>query len=611
MGSPDPRVRLRLRPRFLLATALMVVTAVLASAWTMRALTRVGDAVGETLRQNDEATQATTEVATSLEREDDALLLVLAGDADARSRLGEERARVDRGLARLDAILDEAPEQRLVDELQEAIDGYRRASIGSFEDYHREANPLLRLAVARTAKLRDLHFESTASIAVQARKEVVSARGGVLGIGLAAFVVSLLLALHLAKVVIDPLTEMTRGARAMKEGDFEKRLHVSSGDELGELAAAFNEMAAHLAELRRSNIGEMLRAKATLEATIQALPDAVILLDARHRVLSLNRRARELLASDGRPDTIDAAATTFGGTTLSALATSGGSFDAGDLANALRVEREGTTRRFLARSLPVPELAENDRGTVLVLYDVTELARLDEMRVELIAVASHELRTPLTVLRMTLLMLQEESSSQSARERELVDTCAAGARELAETVDEFLDLTRIEAGQLRLGLETMSVRPLLEQALAHWHERASAYAVKLVLDAPTDIAVHGDAVRLRRVLDNLISNALKYSPDGSTVRLTARDVGGDLVRIAVVDAGRGVPDELRERVFDKFFRVEHHRPGTDVGTRGVGIGLYLCRQIIALHGGSIRCEANQDGPGTVFSFDLARTGERT
>ena len=474
MGSPDPRVRLRLRPRFLLATALMVVTAVLASAWTMRALTRVGDAVGETLRQNDEATQATTEVATSLEREDDALLLVLAGDADARSRLGEERAHVDRGLARLDAILDEAPEQRLVDELQEAIDWYRRASIriteaadGSFEDYHREANPLLRLAVARTARLRDLHFESTASLAVQARKEVVSARGGVLGIGLAAFVVSLLLALHLAKVVIDPLTEMTRGARAMKEGDFEKRLHVSSGDELGELAAAFNEMAAHLAELRRSNVGEMLRAKATLEATIQALPDAVILLDAGHRVLSLNRRARELLASDGRPDTIDASATTFGGTTLAELATSGGSFDAGDLANALRVEREGTTRRFLARSLPVHELAENDRGTVLVLYDVTELARLDEMRVELIAVASHELRTPLTVLRMTLLMLQEESSSQSARERELVDTCAAGARELAETVDEFLDLTRIEAGQLRLGLETMNVRPLLEQALAH------------------------------------------------------------------------------------------------------------------------------------------------
>jgi NtrC-family two-component system sensor histidine kinase KinB len=179
------------------------------------------------------------------------------------------------------------------------------------------------------------------------------------------------------------------------------RLAVTSRDELGELASAFNDMAEHLTEFRRSNQGEVLQAKAALEATLQALPESVILLDDDRRVLSMNRRAQDLLGVAGSPDGLRARALEVGGVPLEALVAGEGPHsrpDAMDLARALRVTLNGTERRLLARSLPVSDLSDAGQRTILVLYDVTELARLDEMRAELIAVASHELRTPLTTL---------------------------------------------------------------------------------------------------------------------------------------------------------------------------------------------------------------------
>jgi len=135
------------------------------------------------------------------------------------------------------------------------------------------------------------------------------------------------------------------------------------------------------------------------------------------------------------------------------------------------------------------------------------------MRAELIAVASHELRTPLTTLRMTLLMLKENVTSLPPREQELVATCFAGVQQLGETIDEFLDLTRIEAGQMRLNVEAVDLRALLEQVAQRWSPRAQDQDIELVV-RPTDARIDGDVVRLRVVFDNLLSNALKYTPRG-------------------------------------------------------------------------------------------------
>jgi NtrC-family two-component system sensor histidine kinase KinB len=489
-----------------------------------------------------------------------------------------------------------------------SANGITQESPGSLLRYHREVNPLLRRAVGFTARLRDRHFQESHRMASSAHDEVVRARRVVLGISLAALVVSVLLALGLARLVIVPLTEMTRGVRAIAGQNFSQRLTVMSRDELGELASAFNDMAEHLTEFRRSNLGEVLQAKAALEATLQALPEAVILLDDTGHVLSMNRRAEDVLGVNGPVENLRTEVLHVGGVPLESLVDRDGPDarpDAVDLARALRVTLDGSERRLLARTLRVGDLSDERRRTILVLYDVTELARLDEMRAELIAVASHELRTPLTTLRMTLLMLRENVAALPPRQQELVATCFAGVQQLGDTIDEFLDLTRIEAGQLRLNVDTVDVRALLEQLAQRWTARAKDQDVELAVRS-SDARMNADAVRLRVVLDNLLSNALKYTPRGGRVHVETALVQSDVpsVRITVTDSGPGVPAEYRSRIFEKFFRVEHHEPGSEKGTRGVGIGLYLCQQIVALHGGTILCTDGATGRGATISFDI-------
>jgi two-component system, NtrC family, sensor histidine kinase KinB len=246
-----------------------------------------------------------------------------------------------------------------------------------------------------------------------------------------------------------------------------------------------------------------------------------------------------------------------------------------------------------------------------MLYDVTEFARLDELRMEMIAVASHELKTPLTTLRMNLLLLQERSGELTPGLREILATALLGSEELASTIDELLDLTRIESGQLRLSLERVDLPALIEHAVEKHRPRFEENGIKLKVENQCkSAAVRGDSSRLGVVLSNLLTNALKYTPRGGTVTVKVAPKASAPVNsqrgleVSVTDTGPGIPIEYRERVFEKFFRLEHLRPHSSGGVQGVGIGLYLCRQIIALHGGTIACLPNGQGVGTRIVLEL-------
>ena len=227
--------------------------------------------------------------------------------------------------------------------------------------YHQQANPLLRRAVALTTVIRDRHFELARRAVTGARDQATASRRAVLLITLAALGFALLVAWHLTRTVVGPLRRLTRGANAIREGRFDERIEVASHDELGELASAFNQMAEDLAEFRRTNISEVVRAKNTLEATLEALPDAVVLLDADCRILSMNRAALERIRRRrcARP----AARSTISGSTGSIARPSRTAIKAGasatpvsDLTQTIPVDRDGTLQRLLPRVVPVPGL---------------------------------------------------------------------------------------------------------------------------------------------------------------------------------------------------------------------------------------------------------------
>ena len=207
------------------------------------------------------------------------------------------------------------------------------------------------------------------------------------------------------------------------------------------------------------------------------------------------------------------------------------------------------------------------------------------------------------------MLMRERAAELSPLLREIVATAALGCEELAASIDELLDLTRIEAGQLRLNLERVDLLVLTGHVADKFLPRYVERGVQLDFVRGCDEAVvRGDAARLGVVLSNVLTNALKYTPyDGRVaIAVGANPVAGEegLVQITVTDNGPGIPPEFRDRVFEKFFRLEHFSPRAAEGVQGVGIGLYLCRQIVALHGGSMRCEGVPGGIGARFVIEL-------
>jgi NtrC-family two-component system sensor histidine kinase KinB len=619
-----------LRARLILAGCVLVTATVACGAWGVFTLARLSAAVGRTLQQSERRIELTADLVSNLEREDDALLLSLHGDVTvARRDLAERRKRFDETFAALRACLTTPEEEAAAGALRRHVEAYHRLGdrlLGESGQararalYHARVNPALRRARDDFGPISELNFRSMQAAAAEARNRAWQATWVVAGVSLAALALSVLVAVRLAGAILGPIRELTRGAEAIGQDDFDRRVPVDSADELGRLAEAFNRMAENLAEYRNSSLGELLLAKTTLEATLAALPDAVIVIDPDGRVLTRNPVAAEVLRVTGAAEAGRLPDLPLGPAARRAVeGTLRGEPAAdvrADLSQALTVPLNGRPRKMLLTVAPIPEVAPRRCGAVLVLADVTDFARLDELRSELVAVASHELKTPLTSLGMNLLLLQEQAENLTPRQRLLLSAAVLGVEELAGTIDELLDLTRIEAGQLRILREPVDLGAVLGEAVRALRPRFEDAEVALHVAKGLPAAViRGDAARLRIVFVNLLVNALKYTPRGGevSVRLApaqeAAGGGRQPLQIAVTDTGSGIPPEFRERVFEKFFRVEHQRDEGAEGVRGAGIGLYLCRQIVEAHGGAIWCEAGEGGRGTRVAMRFAALGD--
>jgi NtrC-family two-component system sensor histidine kinase KinB len=608
-----------LRGRFVLSGSLVVLATIASAAWSGSMFFRLGKVVDDTLRGCQEIIDLAASLASALEREDDALLLFMAGRlGDARHDLGSERKQSDAILERLTAVLRLDEDRAAGASLGRNVDEYRArgdrlvrmaGASGSQDYYHQVVNPALRNAVADCARLREGSFRAMQAAGLKARDGALHATWVVAAVAGAALILSTLAALYLARTVLGPISLLTESVDALRLGDFERRVPAAAADELGRLADGFNRMAGSLAAFRRTKLGEVLHAKEMLEGTLRALPDAVIVVGRDERVEAMNPTARavfKIAEPLGAMRLEDLPLPPEGLRAVLDDLRSGRSAASADLGRAFSIPLDERRRLFLPVIASMTDSGAPQKS-VLVLRDVTDFHRLDELRTELIGVTSHELKTPLTTLRMNLLLLAEKADSLSPLQREMLATAAQGCEELSSTIDRLLDLTRIEAGQLRIVPERVDLRGVVEHAAKALRGRFAEARITLEsrrADSPA--LVLGDPMRLGIVISNLLTNALKYTSSGGrvSIEVSSGAPGRRWARIRVTDSGRGIPFEFRERVFEKFFRVEHHRASTGPAVPGAGIGLYLCRQIIEAHGGTIACQAGPDGRGTRFTISL-------
>jgi two-component system, OmpR family, phosphate regulon sensor histidine kinase PhoR len=380
-------------------------------------------------------------------------------------------------------------------------------------------------------------------------------------------------------------------AERYRRGDLTPPRLGFGDDELGTVARALDES---VQEVGR-RLGEQARDRARMEAILAGMVEGVIVVDPQARLQLVNDAARQMLKLDeiliGRPyiETIR----------LPAIAELVAGALAGRAPDALQLSPpRDPSRTIMATAAPAAGPAAH--GVILVLHDITELRRADQVRRDFVANVSHELRTPLTAVRGYVEALSEEDTSDDERRR-FLEIIARHTQRMERLVKDLLRLARLDAGQETLDLIACDTRNLAETVVADLApaaaERNQRIEVTIASGAET---ARADPAKLHDALRNLVSNAITYAPEGTTIRIDAARAASR-VTIAVSDEGPGIPDDDLSRVFERFYRVDKSR-ARDPG--GTGLGLAIVKHLVELHGGTVRAENRPDG-GARFIITIA------
>jgi signal transduction histidine kinase/HAMP domain-containing protein len=432
------------------------------------------------------------------------------------------------------------------------------------------------------------------------RAVTVMVAGALAGTGLAvAFT------LLVARSILRPLKTITASIREIEQGNLDLVVQVRSRDEFHTLAEAFNSMAAKLREYRRTNRAKLVRTQQTTQLAVNSLPDAVAVTSPDGTIELSNDAAQRLFRLDP-----GASVGTVGDRRLvdcyrEVVQTNRPSKPRGYESAVEVYDAGGQLRFFLPHAVPICDGAADETrviGVTLVLADVTNLRRLDEMKSGLLSVVSHELKTPLTSIRMAVHLLAEERIGPlNAKQGELVTAAREDSERLDRIIADLLDMGRLESGRAEMELKPARPDQLVEAAAAPLRAAFHDKGVALEVDVPVDLpAVRVDRARIGHVFGNLLTNALKFTDAGGRVTVTAESEGDDRVRFAVTDTGCGIAAEHLPRVFDRFFRV----PGQTAGT-GAGLGLAIARDIVQAHDSTIEVQSTP-GQGSRFTFHLWR-----
>jgi two-component system phosphate regulon sensor histidine kinase PhoR len=370
-------------------------------------------------------------------------------------------------------------------------------------------------------------------------------------------------------------------AAALTWSVFRRRLEASAAN----AQVSIRELTARIDELSRD--------RARLDAILSGMVEGVLVLDGGGRLQLVNRAAQAMLHIDdgaiGRPyvEAIrhpDIAAQL--GTALK-----GHEVDSREVA----LMRD-PGRTFVARAAPVAR--SGGSGAVLVLHDITDLRRADQIRRDFVANVSHELRTPLTAIRGYVEALQD-AGADSDDTRRFLDIIARHSARMERLVADLLRLARLDAKQEALDLALCDMQQLFNTVVGDVAQMVEAKHQRITTAVTADAArVQADPAKLHDVLRNLVENAVNYSPDAATIELAAARSNGD-IRISVSDSGPGIPSEDLSRVFERFYRVDksRSRPG------GTGLGLAIVKHLVELHGGEATAENRAEG-GARFVITL-------
>lgn len=407
-------------------------------------------------------------------------------------------------------------------------------------------------------------------------------------------------------IINSPLRALLDGIREISHKNYSQRLNFNKNDEFGEVATAFNDMAARLNEWENSNLAKVLSEKIRIETIIEQMQDAIIGINEKQEVLFINDTARNLLnLNQQKVVGIKTTELARGNDLLHSIIKQ----DAKDKPFKIVVNGKESFFQLESREIRVPSvnnrqdeinIASSSAGKVYSLKNITEFRERDEAKTNFIATISHELKTPISSIKMSLKLLKDERvGSINPEQQQLVEHIKEDSDRLLKITSELLDLSQVETGNIQLNFVNIKPEQVVNYAVNSVKLQADQKGVQLEIVKEDNLPeINADVEKTAWVMVNFLSNALRYSPEKSKITITVSS-NDKQVQFAVRDHGKGIDEQYQKRLFDRYFQV----PTDGQNKSGSGLGLAISRDFIEAQNGKIGVES-EIGAGSNFYFML-------
>jgi two-component system, NtrC family, sensor histidine kinase KinB len=475
---------------------------------------------------------------------------------------------------------------------------FDNAQTGRSDLYEKDLLPRYEELRPVAQHVADMNMSNMVSVDGSAKRTLLDVRNALLVLVIAGTALAGMVVWTASLSILRPLRDFTQSARQIEAGNLDLNLPKRAKDEIGQLTDAFNSMVERLREFKRIDHDRLMRSRQTTQLAIDSLPDPVFVIGPDDTIEISNDAARCLFGVEpGRK------VNTLGLNWLAPLyeevKTHNRAVEPQGYKSAIQLFLDGKERFLLPRALPMLSPDHRQLGITIILVDVTQLRKVDEAKSSLVSTVSHELRTPLTSQQLLLgLLLTTIGPKLSPNQKRMLEVAKADSDRLFRTIDDLLSISRIESGRAQFQFCALAPRQIVAASIVELDQLFTDKNLHLTVSASEDLpAVRADSASIRSALTNLLSNALKFTPSGGRVAVSAQETG-EFVVFGVADTGPGIPAEYRPRIFEKFFRVP-----VASGPTGAGLGLAIAKDIIEAHGGQIDFSCPNTG-GTIFQFRI-------
>jgi len=611
-NAPIQPSGLGLRTKLTLGFVLLLAILIAVGVQSISLLADLGGSIDVILRENYRSVIASEQMKEALERMDSGALFALAGDPRQGSTIAEQNrprfaAALKTELGNITLPGEGQRAQRLstlynsyVPVLERVLDPNvaveQRRGL-----YFQQLFPIFQQIKGTADEVLNLNQQNMVDANDRARKLAKDASREMALLLLAGTAIAGLAILFLSRAMLGPLERLTEAAGEIEKGHLDVTVPITSQDELGELAAAFNSMAAGLRELRETDQSRLLRARRISQAAIDKLPEAVAVFSSDRKVELSNLAASSQLAlRPGEP--LPEQHREWLLPLLARIET--GRLSKTGAEPSIRLSVEGRERFLLPQGTVLSSGQGSPEALILVLEDVTDQLRGREVNAVLLANAAHDVERAIDPLRSALNDLDDEGLGPlTSHQKQRLAGARADTERIAGVAASLQAMSRMEESRQQLHLEPIRPGDLVEDSVSALSPRFEEKQVKLTADVDPDAPrVLADRERVKLLLPALLRNALSHTPAGGAVTVRVQPWEGR-VRFTVTDTGIGVPAAYREAIFEPLYQV----PGTqDQGT--VGLGLTVSRNIVQAHGGEIHYEG-EEGRGAIFWFTLPAATE--